>query len=78
MLTILLDDAIVLSGDYQVRTVDLQIGCGKSGKERLNIYLDDGCDVVSGFFRSKEDIEKLRDELNKYLEDIENASKRID
>ncbi len=77
MLTILLDDVIVLSGDYQVRTVELEIDCGKSGKERLNIYLDDGCDIVSGFFRSKEDIEKVRDELNKYLEGL-NESKRID
>jgi hypothetical protein len=75
---VLLDDAVVLSGDYQVRTVDLEINCGVSTQGRLNIYLDDGCDVISGFFRSKEDIEKVRDELNKYLKDIKNASKRID
>ncbi len=37
---------------------------------RLEIILDDYCDVVSGFFRSKEDIEKVRDELNKHLEGL--------
>lgn len=48
---------------------------------RLEIQLDDYCDYVSGYFRSVEDIEKVRDELQKYItaikleEDFHNQSR---
>lgn len=51
----------------KVHTTDLEI---HTSTGRLEFYMSDGCDNVSGFFRSKEDIENLRDELNKYLEGL--------
>jgi hypothetical protein len=57
------------------KTTTLRVGLDNG---RLKIYVTDHCDIVQGYFRSKEDIEKVRDELNKYLKDIKNASKRID
>lgn len=50
------------------RTTDFEV---KIENGRLYLYMDDHCDCVGGYFRSKEDIIKVRDELNKYLEYVE-------